>query len=152
MKNFIWQFFIVLVFYSVLIMAQTIAPAPIPDDGGLAGIFIAVSDLFSDWQYLSYQYKIAGCLFILVAVFKNSKFKPLWDILGKWKPLVAPTLSLIAFLLMVKPFTINTLLAAITTGAAAGYFSQILDALKTIPQVSFISGMISGFISKFIKK
>ena len=152
MNSFTWKLMLIILSYMLIITAQAYGPMPLPEDGGFSGVFIAVTDLFSNWSELSYQYKIAGVLFIMVGLFKNSVFRPVWDSLGKWKPLVAPTLSLIAFLFMVKPFTLSTFIAAISTGAAAGYFSQILDALKTIPKIGYLSSFISDVVGKFLKK
>jgi uncharacterized membrane protein YbaN (DUF454 family) len=126
--------------------------SPLPDSAGAGDIFIEVVKLFQDSKGLSYQYKISATLFILVAIFKNSSLQPYWERLGKHKPLVAPSLSLIAFLFMVQPFTLKAAMAAIATGAAAGYFAQILDAVKTIPKVGSLITFVSETYSKIFKK
>lgn len=126
-------------------------PSPLTDGAGLSEIFTEVVKVFEDSKGLSYQYKIASVLFVSVAIFKNSDLQPYWDRLGKAKPLVAPLLSLVAFLFMVQPFTLDTALAAITTGAAAGYFAQVLDALKVVPKVGGFFVFLSDFFSNFLK-
>lgn len=127
-------------------------PAPLPEDASLATIFETVVLLFSNSKGISYQYKIASGLFILVALVKNSAMAPFWDRLGKLKPLVAPVLSLIAFLFLAQPFTVETALAAVTTGAAAGFFAQILDALKIVPSIGGILSFASAVVGKLLKK
>jgi hypothetical protein len=126
---------------------------PLPEGSSMGELFLEVVRLFNDSKGLSYQYKIAASLFVVVAIFKNSALQPYWEKLGKIKPLVAPGLSLIAFLFMVQPFTLEALLAAITTGAAAGYFAQILDALKvSVPKVNYFLGFIKDIVGKIFKK
>lgn len=148
MKLYHWVLATVLL-WSLHVFGQV---APLPEGAGLGDIFLEVVKLFKDSEGLSYQYKIAAGLFIVVAIFKNSALQPHWDKLGKFKPLVAPLLSLIAFLFLVQPFTLQTAIAAITTGAAAGYFSQILDALKTIPSVGSFFAFVSDIFGKIFKK
>jgi uncharacterized membrane protein YbaN (DUF454 family) len=148
MKWYHWIFAATLT-WSFYVLGQ---PVPLPGGAGLGEIFVEVVKLFQDSKSLSYQYKIAATLFILVAIFKNSALQPQWEKLGKFKALVAPVLSLVAFLFMVQPFTVETAIAAITTGAAAGYFSQILDALKSIPTVGPFITFVSDIIGKIFKK
>jgi len=148
MKWYHWLVGLVLT-WTVYVWGQV---APLPEGAGVGEIFIEVVRLFQDGKGLSYQYKISGILFILVAIFKNSALQPHWEKLDKFKPFIAPLLSLVAFLFMVQPFTIETLIAAITTGAAAGYFSQIIDALKTIPSVGSFVTFLSDIIGKLFKK
>lgn len=149
MKKWLWLV-VVLCAWTVYVWGQV---APIPEGAGLGDIFVEVVRLFQDSKGLSYQYKIAGALFIIVAISKNSILQPYWDKLGKIKPLVAPGLSLIAFLFMVQPFTLNSFLAAISTGVAAGYFAQILDALKvSVPKVNLLISFVSDIVGKIFKK
>lgn len=148
MKWYHWGFGVVLT-WSLYVWGQ---PAPLPEGSGLGEIFVAVAKIFQDQAGISYQYKIASILFILIALFKNSALQPYWDKLGKIKPLVAPFLSLVAFLFMVQPFTLETALAAVTTGAVAGYFAQILDALKTLPKVGPFFVFISDVFASIVKK
>jgi hypothetical protein len=145
--------FLLLLTLFILLITSVRADVIIGTDGlGIFEIFGQVTELFSDSKGLSYQYKIATALFLIVGLFKNSMMKPLWDKLGKFKPLVAPLLSLIAFLFMVQPFTFSTFVAAITTGAAAGYFSQVLDALKTFPKIGYVAAVISDVVGKVFKR
>jgi hypothetical protein len=147
-----WAFLIVSIIltWSFLALAQV---APLPEGAGVSDIFLEVVRLFKDAEGLSYQYKIAGGLFVVVAISKNSALEPYWEKLGKFKPFVAPVLSLVAFLFMVQPFTLQAFLAAITTGAAAGYFAQILDALKvSVPKVNLLVSFVSDIVGKIFKK
>lgn len=123
-------------FWPLMVSAQT--PMPLPEGAEMGQIFAEVVKVFTNWKGLTTQYKIAGILFIIIALFKHSSMRPTWDKLGRWKPLIAPILSLLAFSLMVQPFTVEAFVAAMTTGAAAGYFAQIVDALKTIPIASWL--------------
>jgi hypothetical protein len=148
MKWYHWLVGVVLT-WTIYVYGQV---APLPEGAGIGEIFFEVVKLFQDGKGLSYQYKIAGSLFILVAVFKNSALQPHWDKLGKFKPFVAPILSLVAFLFLVQPFTFESFIAAVTTGAAAGYFAQIVDALKTIPKVGSFVTFLSDIIGKIFKK
>lgn len=137
-------------FWTMIALGQV---SPLPEGAGISEIFLEVVKLFKDSDSLSYQYKIAAGLFILVAIFKNSALQPYWEKLGKFKPLVAPLLSLVAFLFMVQPFTLGAFIAAITTGAAAGYFAQILDALKvSIPTVNTLLTFVGDIVGKIFKK
>jgi hypothetical protein len=53
---------------------------------------------------------------------------------------------------MVQPFTVEAAIAAITTGAAAGYFSQILDVLKQVPKLGGIITFVRDIIGKIFNK
>jgi len=136
----------------VLMIVAHAQVGPMAEDATIGEIFSQVVKIFGQWGGLTYQYKIAAVLFILVAVVKNSMFLPHWEKLGKFRPLVAPLLSLVAFLMMVQPFTLETFLAAITTGAAAAYFSQIVDVLKMFPGIGTAIEFISLFVGKIFKK
>jgi hypothetical protein len=135
--------------FSFVVYGQ---PAPLPETAGIGEIFVEVVKIFQTPTGLSAHYKIASILFILVALFKNSMFQPHWTALGKWKPFVAPVLSLAAFLVMVQPLTLESVFAALTTGAAAGYFAQILDAVKTLPGVSSVALFVTELVGKLLKK
>ena len=152
MKGYHWGLAAALlgVVWAITAWAQV---GPLPEGAGLSELFLEVVRLFKDTDGLSYQYKIASGLFIIVAISKNSALQPYWDKLGKFKPLVAPVLSLVAFLFMVQPFTLQAFLAAISTGAAAGYFAQLLDVLKvSVPKVNLVISFVSDIVGKIFKK
>ncbi len=142
----------VFVFCFLIALANGQTPSPLPEGAGVGEIFSSIVEIFKNWSGLSYQYKIAAVLFIIVGIFKNSALAPYWNGLGKLKPFVAPFLSLVAFLFMIQPFTLDAFIAAITTGVAAGYFAQIVDALKLIPGLGSYIEVISIFIGKVFKK
>lgn len=146
MTKLSWFLLCIWAIWGVLALGQSI-PAPLPEDANIGHIFAVVVNLFSQ-EGLSYQYIIASVLFVMVSFFKMSSMRALWDKLGKWKPFVAPTLSLIAFAFLIRPFTLQAFIAAITTGAAAGYFSQLIDALKTIPSIGFIFEVLGDIVKK----
>jgi hypothetical protein len=125
----------------------------VPQTETLGQIFQEAVGLFTNWKGLSYQYKIAGVLFILVGTAKNSVLAPHWEKLPKAiKPWVAPVLSLVAFLFMVQPFTLETALAAVATGAAAGYAAQLLDLIKMIPGVGPVIRTVIDVVGVVLKR
>lgn len=151
MKTFglrmVWLFII-----AFLGLGYAFGQSSLPEGAGVGEIFLEVVKVFNESKGLSYQYKIASALFIVVAIFKNSGLQPYWNKLGVAKPLIAPVLSLVAFLFMVQPFTVEAAIAAITTGAAAGYFSQILDVLKQVPKLGGIITFVRDIIGKIFNK
>jgi hypothetical protein len=149
MRALFYLFTVVFIIFSLSVSAQV---APLPDDVDLNGIFVEVVKLFGSWKGLTYQYQIAAILFILVGFFKNSSMKFLWDKLGKAKALMAPTLSLIAFMFLIRPFTFDAFIAAITTGVGASYMSQIFDVIKELPKVGPKLRSMIEFLGIFVKR
>lgn len=146
-------------FLSMLIMAMFLmtglafAQMPeIPASGSFQLTVEQLVELFKNWEVISSQMKIAMILVMIIGVVKNSAFESYFKFFGKWKPVVAPTLSLIVAFLFVQPFTLATALAAITTGVAAGFLSQILDALKTIPGLGSVYVTLIDIIGKLLGK
>lgn len=139
-----------LLFISFMCLGQS--PLPVTSGDDFAVIFGQIVKLFGQWNVLSYQYKISAILLIIVSLIKHSALRPLWDKLGKYKALLAPVLSLIAFLFLVQPFTFQTFIAAITTGAAASYFSQVIKMLKDIPQLNIIMTIFSDILDFILKR
>jgi hypothetical protein len=146
-----WFFFVFAIFATALVYGQ-IVPS-ISESAGMGEIFLEVVKLFQNSEGLSYQYRISGFLFLTVALAKNSVVAPYWDKLGKLKPLVAPILSLVAFLFLVQPFTVQSAIAAIATGAAAGYLAQLVDAAKELfPRFQALISLISDIVGKIFKR
>lgn len=129
-----------------------VPPVVLPSEPTMTDMFTAVVALFGSWKTLTYQYQISAVLFLVVGLVKNSAMQPAWDKLGKLKVLVGPVLSLVAFLFLVQPFTVQTALAAVTTGFAAGAAAQVLDVLKTVPKIGAFIHFISEIIGKILKK
>lgn len=132
-------------------MAQAV-PMPLPDNASIEQLFSAAISLFSDFKLLSSQMKVAGVLFLLIAVVKNSMFQPLWAKLGDAKKIAAPVLSLAAFFVMQPKLDLSVVIAAITTGAAASYLADILDLLKKIPGIGSVYVKIIDVIGMLLKK
>jgi hypothetical protein len=151
LMRFLISFLIVFCMFMGLSMAQ-VPPVILPEEPKINDIVMAIVKLFGDWKSLSYQYQISAVIFLLIGLTKNSLVRPHWDKLGDAKVIAAPVLSLVAFLLLVQPFTLEAALAAVTTGAAAVYFSQVFDLIKKIPGVGPMIVMIVDLIGKIFRK
>lgn len=137
-------------FVGVAIAQEVVAQ--LPAEPTVNDLVMAVVQLFGDWKGLSAQAKISAVIFLVLGATKNSLLAPLWNKLGDAKFLAGPALSLLGALILVQPFTLQTAIAAITTGAAAGYFSQLLDYLKTLKGIGPILTSIIDIIGVVLKK
>ena len=150
--RFLISFLAVFCMFMGFAMAQ-VPPVVLPDEPQINDLVMAVIKLFGDWKALSYQYQISGVLFLLIGATNNSIVKTYWDKLGDAKKIAAPSLSLAAFLLLVQPFTLEAALAAVTTGAAAAYFADLFDLVKTkVPVVGTAIQFIVDIFGKILGK
>lgn len=105
-------------------------------------------DHFAHSVFLS-LYKLGGIKFILIVavvvlvtigLFKFSNLRPLWDRLGKLKPLCAPILSLLIGLISLcigdEPLTLSSVMAYLFAGSGAIILHDVLDAVKALPGIS----------------
>ncbi len=144
-------FFIIgtIVFASFAALAQ----GELPPTETISDMFGYAVALFHDWKGLTSQAKIASVIFLIVGATKNSALAPHWDKIAKqYKPWVAPFLSLVATLVMVRPLTLESFLAAMATGAAAGYAANLLDLVKTIPGVGKLVVSIIDIVGAILKR
>lgn len=83
---------------------------------------------------------VAVSVLLCIGFFKFSSLRPIWDRLGRLKPLGAPVLSLFLGLLSLalsdEPLTIHGIVAYLFAGSGAIILHDILDAVKALPGIS----------------
>lgn len=97
--------------------------------------------------------KVAGIIQILIALTKVSFFRPVWDMAGPYKAIVAPALGFFAgiFLMDASQISLAGLAAYTFAGAGAIVLHQMLDGIKGIPGIGAQYVAVVNFISKFLK-
>lgn len=115
------------------VMAQAAIGAPEPS---IPEVFAQVMKAIGDWKQIGWQAGLAGLLTFFISTLKNTMLRQLiWSKVPEWlKVFMAPFLAVCVFALgMGAAFDWKAFLAAITTGVAANYIHQMLDALKKAP-------------------
>jgi len=139
--------------FLLLVSGLTFGQTEPPQTETISDIFGYAVALFHDWKGLSSQARIASVLFLIVGTVKNSALAPYWDKVAKeYKPWIAPILCLVASLVMVKPFTLETFLAAIATGYAAGAAANLLDLVKKLPGIGKVVVSIIDIVGAVLKR
>lgn len=101
---------------------------------------------------MSLLHKISGITLLLIAVWKSSIVKPLWDKLGAAKILVAPALGMIAAVVSVEPFSWAAIWQGLQGGVLAIALHELLDAVKLMPWVGDKYKTVIDFISGILFK
>jgi hypothetical protein len=141
-------FLFTLILFPVLVFGQDVV-----NETTLSDLLTQISTIFNSWAAWSVTAKISGILFLAVGSIKNSIIsKYTWDKLGKFKFIVAPAFSLIAHLIIVSPFTWNTVWLALTTGICSGFLADLLDAIKVIPGIGTTWVKIVTWIGSLLGK
>jgi hypothetical protein len=105
------------------------------------------------WKGMPVQFILSGVLALVVSSLKVDFIRSLlWDRLGAAKVLLAPVLSLLGALVVVQPFTWETVWVALSTGAGAIALYEIVNGLKTLPFVSPLVSKVLDLASLFFKK
>lgn len=108
--------------------------------------------LIQSWGDLSLQMKISGVVLTLIAIWKTSLVRPLWDKLGAAKVLVAPILGMVAAIVAIEPLSLSAVLEGLKGGTLAIALHQLLDAIKLLPKlgdtykslISFFQSLLGG--------
>lgn len=107
----------------------------------------------SGWKGMPVQFVMAGIVALLVSSLKVDLIRAyFWDKLGAAKVFVAPSLSLIGALIVVKPFTWATAWIALSTGAGAIALYEILNAVKALPGLAPLASKIVELLMSLFKK
>jgi len=135
-KGIALSFLIVIVFAS---FAFAQAAEPTPD----MAFFNQIVEFIKAFGGYSWGLKISALCMIIVASFKVSFLKPLWDKLGSFQVFAAPILGMIIGILNMGTFSWAKLLAYLAAGIGASYLYEILDLIAKIPGLGkiYVSGI-----------
>jgi len=116
---------LVCLLFPVMVFAQEIPMA-------LSAWLELVIKAVGSFQGASAHVIVASVIAVLIAALRVSPFQPIWDKLGRFKPVLAPLLALIGSVVsfvVLKDFSLNGILAALLNGGIALAIADISIAL-----------------------
>lgn len=104
--------------------------------------FSQIIDFVKSYGGYSWGLKISGICMLIIASFKVSFLKPIWDKMGSFQIWAAPILGMIIGIFSMGTFSFAKLFAYLAAGMGAVYLHEILDLIKKIPGLG--SGYVQG--------
>ena len=117
--------------------------------------FSQAFELFNQFGGMPWSLKIAAIIMLAIASMKVSFLRPYWDRLGKFKPIAAPLLGLIAgmiSLLAQGSFSLPGAMVYLVSGLGAVLLHELLDGVKKIPGVGKVYVAVIEFVQGLLKK
>lgn len=111
-----------------------------------------VLDFIKAWGGISFTFKMAGIVALLIGSMKVSFLSPIWNWFGRGKVFVAPTLGFLAGILALGPFSWTKVFAFSLSASGAVILNEILNGLKGFPgfgpmymtTIEFLSSILGG--------